>query len=733
LEIKKKVKKKKSKSKKSKKPSKNEGDAKITKAEASILKSLKSEFEIVTSKVGDLIPYLIKFIHKGLQYITGGIPGGIFMEIHGPSQCLAEGTLVATPCGPKPINKLKIGEEVFGYNSDGTVSPSKVKKVHSNGIKTVNIMSNGHHQLPSPTDDHVFLVNNIKNGKVMERNISEIKKNQKLKIVQKFVDYKFGDKNEEHAYAIGAILGDGCSRQITTGIHISSSSDKIPEKVRKDLGAKFCYRNSSEGNHTYVITNKKGKGVKPEPVKCNHYDNLIKGKYAYQKSFPEDTVLSWNRESILRFIAGLIDTDGSVHLQKNKYLSLTFSSSSKDLAVLFQTLIYKLYQIKPRLITDSRKDKRDMYDVRIGDAVTVCRILKELNKHIVTPSKKYKKLYGKLKSKKPACRVGIKVTNRKKAKVYDITIDNETNLYVLHDHGLVTHNCGKSYVMMELGAKFIQAGGWYLQADVERAYKRRIGRKLGLEGQTRFIKTKERNMQKLFKLMQKFVIKIRKYDKDCPILLGVDSFNPLQINETMKELEKELKSMEDTDGKVSAKDVKGYAAMRKNAAFSDLMRDFIQFIEEHKVTFLLLNQERKKHGIVFGDSRTTNADEIIQFYASLRLRGSLGAKLKRTKDSKKIIGRKVYWETIKSRHPEIPPFMKTETEIIYKEGIRPYSGLAELLDVEEVIKLCQVDVPAAKKGTTKKVKGFQHGRIELPLTEFNNYVDNNPEILEIEE
>lgn len=292
---------------------------------------------------------------------------------------------------------------------------------------------------------------------------------------------------------------------------------------------------------------------------------------------------------------------------------------------------------------------------------------------------------------------------------------------------------GKSYIMMEIGAACIKAGGWYLQADIERAYKKRIGRKLGLEGQTRFAKTKERNMQKLFGKMMKFVLKIRKYDKDCPIILGVDSFNPLQINETMKELEKEMKKMEGTDAKVTAKDVKGYSAMRKNAAFSDLMRDFIQFIEEHKVTFLLLNQQRTKHGVMFGDKRTTNCDEIIQFYSSLRLRGSLGAKLKPNKDSKKIIGRRVYWECIKSRHPDIQPFMKTETEIIYKDGIRPYSGLAELLDVEEVIKLMKVAVPAAKKGTTKQVKGFKHGKKKLPLTKFQEYVDDNPELLEIVE
>ena len=282
--------------------------------------------------------------------------------------------------------------------------------------------------------------------------------------------------------------------------------------------------------------------------------------------------------------------------------------------------------------------------------------------------------------------------------------------------------CGKSYLMMEGGMAYIEAGGWYLQGDIERAYKRVIGKKIGLEGHPRFAKTKERNMEKLFKKMEKFVLKIRKHDKHCPIFLGVDSFNPLQINETMLEIEKEMKAMaEQENKKIEAKNIKGYAAMRKNARFSDLMRDFIDFIEEHEVTFLLLNQLRKKHDVMFGDNKTTNADEIIQFYASLRLRGSLGAKIKPNKDSKKVIGRQVYWETVKSRHPDIPPFMKVMTEIIYKEGLREYSGLDELFKTEDVAKAC-------KDGKFKALK-FKSGDV-VKLADLPAYVQEHPELLE---
>lgn len=269
---------------------------------------------------------------------------------------------------------------------------------------------------------------------------------------------------------------------------------------------------------------------------------------------------------------------------------------------------------------------------------------------------------------------------------------------------------------------FINAGGWYIQFDVERAYKKGIGRRIGLEGHPRFLKSKERNMEKLFKRMEKSVLRIRKFDKNCPIVLGVDSFNPLQINATMKELEAEMKKeMENEDNKITAKDVKGYSAMRKNARFSDLMRDFIQFIEEHKVTFLLLNQQRTKHGIVFGDSKTTNADDIIQFYCSMRLRGHLGAKLKRTKDSKKIIGRQVTWECTKSRDPEIPPFMRAPTKIKYKSGLEEYSGLEELFINEELAKKCKIG----------KFNGLHFpGGDKIKIKDLPGYFEEHPELLE---
>lgn len=234
---------------------------------------------------------------------------------------------------------------------------------------------------------------------------------------------------------------------------------------------------------------------------------------------------------------------------------------------------------------------------------------------------------------------------------------------------------GKSYLLYELIAECLGMGGFAMLHDVERAYEPKFGARVGIEGDKKFLMSWEKELEKVFLSSRKFIATVRASNKTCPILIGVDSFPPITTIISQKELDAQLAK--------GAKELKGYREAKKNALFSSIISEFTTYLSDHKATLVLLNQTRKQMGVVFGDPTTSNADNIIKFYVTLRLRGRLGAKVSHPKDKKKKIGVHSSWETIKNRG--IFPFKKVQTRIIYRDGIAPYSGLSDLLIAEGVV------------------------------------------------
>jgi len=275
---------------------------------------------------------------------------------------------------------------------------------------------------------------------------------------------------------------------------------------------------------------------------------------------------------------------------------------------------------------------------------------------------------------------------------------------------------GKSFLLYELGLETINMGGWYLQFDVERAYNSKFGKRLGLESSEKFVKNKSVEMQKIFALSKSFINNIRKYDKKCPILVGLDSYPPIQIKISEKELKGQLKNPNDP------KELKGYYAGQKNQLFGRLLGDFTTFLKKTDSTLMILNQSRKQIGLVFGDPITTNAEEIIKYYATLRLRGFLGSKLKHV-DLKKVIGRTTTWHTIKNRN--IEPFMNVKVNIKYKTGLEPYSGFIQLLvDEGRIEKLKE------KEGNKTL---YKYKSVKFTSGAINKLLDKYPELTKYEE
>lgn len=344
-------------------------------------------------------------------------------------RCLAEGTLVQTINGPKKIENISVGEYV--YDEHG--KPIKVKKVFYNGKKEVVEILHHNRTLLKATTDHIFLTQNTYNNSYKEKKIKNF--NSRDKIVRLEVDRHKG-KTVNYAYALGALLGDGCSRQGNVrSIYISSENELIPNKVGELLNAKKVKKQKGN-NYTYVIY------LEQLP---KEYEEWCKGKYAHEKICDTQEVLSWDRESRLAFLAGLIDTDGSVQNRKDG-LVITLAMQAKSVIDTAKTLFLDLFNYDITINVDDRPKYKNgpVYELKMKHNYFGKKILKSLDKYLITPRKKWNKNYNdKLENNYRPDRVGIKVGKKSIEKTYDIHVESPTNLYMLAN-GLITHNSGKT-------------------------------------------------------------------------------------------------------------------------------------------------------------------------------------------------------------------------------------------------------------------------------------------------
>lgn len=360
-------------------------------------------------------------------------------------RCLAEGTLIKTPTGLKAIEDFKPGDQVYGVNPDGTVTPTTVKEVFNNGIKEVVDLVNHNRVLETCTLDHVWLseYENPDYRKLKERKTSEL--TRRHRIIRKWVDVPGGSVVEPHAYAIGALLGDGCSRQGINQVHISSETDEIPKRIAKIL--KCDYKpNANNKNYTWILYHKNRK-----PVRVNRYKNWCKGRYAHQKTADLNKIKSWCRSSQLSFLAGLIDTDGAVN-NNNGILTIQLGMQALDVIKAAQYIIHNNFQYKPEIHCDNRQKYKNgpVWCISIRNNLISKKISRAISPYQALKRKKWKKEYEHLlENNTYEHSVGVKKQNSRLMPTWDLSINNDTNLY-LTANGLVTHNSGKSFTLVVL-------------------------------------------------------------------------------------------------------------------------------------------------------------------------------------------------------------------------------------------------------------------------------------------
>lgn len=349
-------------------------------------------------------------------------------------KCLEKGTLVATPRGPIPIELINIGDTVYDHNG----SPIKVIGHWDQGMQPVYELSNGREIIANATEKHIWSTFDIrKPDKFEDKPTSELRRGRNIKRIE--INSQFGSIHVPEAYAIGALLGDGCSTEC--GIRISSQNEIIPTKVAQVLGSPGISK--MKGNHTWIIKSPSGIGVKWNA--SPFYDKWVRNRKAHQKILPYEEVIKWDRKSIVALMAGLIDTDGSIYAHKNS-LYIRLGMQATEVIETFQKLFFALWQRTPKITEKTHFCKEreykngSLFTAEINHNYTCKRALLELSEFLQVKGKFSQSELDSFKSNNfNPSGFGIDKKFVGIRHCYDLTVDSPESLYCLHN-GAVTHN-----------------------------------------------------------------------------------------------------------------------------------------------------------------------------------------------------------------------------------------------------------------------------------------------------
>ena len=169
------------------------------------------------------------------------------------------------------------------------------------------------------------------------------------------------------------------------------------------------------------------------------------------------------------------------------------------------------------------------------------------------------------------------------------------------------------------------------------------------------------------------------------------------------------------------------------------LRKIAGVIANKNVTLVVINQQRTKIGVMYGDPTTTTGGNAMNYYASTRLKLSAGQQIKKTVEGKEIvIGINVTAKTIKNKVAR--PFREVDFEIHFGKGLVEHEQVFDY-----VREWCDrhKDKPALVKGKRVVLSGTgawknftvsdnSTGEVERDVkfykTEFGTRVLYNPEL-----
>jgi len=397
--------------------------------------------------------YPLKDVAEQIRLVKAANEGLRFPVIPAGRRCLEEGTLVATPSGPVAIQNLKVGDYVIGYDNGAHVTT--VTDIWDNGEQEVIALKSRNTEFLAATKTHKLWATNEsmldkRRPHIAEKysrvEVGNLTKRSRVKKQYCHDLINGGEKNVKYTYVLGAMSGNGCCRESGGGsgvhqknLYISSPDDSVPKKIATMLECEF--KSNHEENYTYAICLGNG-AVEKVPF----YKAWMHNRYSHEKISPWPEVDLWDKESALSFLAGVLDTDGSVYFksESRKEIVVAISMQALDVIKTCQKIIFKYMQELFTIHEDSREKYKNgsVHCLRSGSNGQAL--------HLIDCLKEYSLRCQNINIDDVSCRgsghnrIGLAKSSTRIATTYDITVGNSTNLYILHHGGIVTSNSGKS-------------------------------------------------------------------------------------------------------------------------------------------------------------------------------------------------------------------------------------------------------------------------------------------------